>query len=86
MSGEHIMANVYEAQRLAKELRRAIAAARWEIADDTARLKRVLSIRDCAEDERSLGWNEEADGNLVEAMDFLHGVADELDDIRDEAH
>jgi hypothetical protein len=29
---EHIMANVYEAQRLAKELRRAIAAARRGIA------------------------------------------------------
>jgi hypothetical protein len=65
---------------------RAIAAARWEIADDTARLKRVLSIRECVEDERSLGWNEEAESNLDSAMKCLADVADELDDIRDEAH
>ena len=83
---DHIMANVYEAQRLAKELRRAIAAARWEIADDTAQLKRVLSIRECEEDDRRLGWNEQADGCLEKSMAALELAADLLDDIRDDAH
>lgn len=83
---EHIMANVYEAQRLAKELRRAIAAARWEIADDTANLKRVLSIRECVEDDRRLGWNEDADRNLSDAISYVEQLAESLDDIRDEAH
>ena len=82
---EHIMGSVYEAQRLAKEVRRAIAAARWEIAEDTARLKRVLAVRDCTEDERRLAWNEQASQDLEDATCAINDVAEHLDDIRDEA-